>query len=91
MALNAEDSQFLETRKFQLEKSVVCSGCRCTWCRTPIAPLQQYRRAGAGIYQLFTGAVSTRIEQRINTGLVRKSKQGVYTPNLTPGRYCAGI
>ncbi len=37
MALNAEDSQFLNP-SFSWKKSVVCSVCHCTWCRTPIAP-----------------------------------------------------
>lgn len=59
MALNAEDScQFLETRSFSLKKSVVCSGALAHGAEHRSRHLQQYRRAGAGIYQLFTGAVS---------------------------------
>ena len=38
MALNAEDSQFPKPASFSLKKSVVCSVCPCTWCRTPIVP-----------------------------------------------------
>lgn len=34
MALNAEDSQFLETRNSSWRKYAACSVCRCTWCRT---------------------------------------------------------
>ncbi len=79
MALNAEDSQFLEPRKFQLEEI-------CRLFRVPLHMVQHTDRATCNtIEELGLGFINyslvpylTRIEQRINTGLVRKSKKGVY-------------
>lgn len=92
MALNAEDSQFTETRKFQLEEI-------CRLFRVPLHMVQNTDRAtfnnieelGLGFINYSLVPYLTRIEQRINTGLVRKVSRAFITPNLTPGRYCAGI
>lgn len=92
MALNAEDSQFLETRRFQLEEI-------CRLFRVPLHMVQNTDRAtfnnieelGLGFINYSLVPYLTRIEQRINTGLVRKVSRAFITPNLTPGRYCAGI
>lgn len=70
MALNAEDSQFLETRKFQLEEI-------CRLFRVPLHMVQNTDRAtfnnieelGLGFINYSLVPYLTRIEQRINTGL----------------------
>ncbi|HDI5827687.1 TPA: phage portal protein, partial [Escherichia coli] len=79
VALNAEDSQFLETRKFQLEEI-------CRLFRVPLHMVQNTDRAtfnnieelGLGFINYSLVPYLTRIEQRINTGLVRESKQGKF-------------
>ncbi|TXP93810.1 phage portal protein, partial [Escherichia coli] len=86
MSLNAEDSQFLETRKFQLEEI-------CRLFRVPLHMVQNTDRAtfnnieelGLGFINYSLVPYLTRIEQRINTGLVRKSKQGVYYAKFNAG------
>ncbi|MBD7740295.1 phage portal protein, partial [Klebsiella pneumoniae] len=79
MGLNAEDSQFLETRKFQLEEV-------CRLYRVPMHMVQNTDRAtfnnienlGIGFINYSLVPYMTRIEQRINVGLVKESKQGTY-------------
>ncbi|EFY6031606.1 phage portal protein [Shigella flexneri] len=91
MALNAEDSQFLETRKFQLEEI-------CRLFRVPLHMVQNTDRAtfnnieelGLGFINYSLVPYLTRIEQRINTGLVRKSKQGVYYAKFNAGALLRG-
>ncbi|MDT8821636.1 phage portal protein, partial [Klebsiella pneumoniae] len=75
MGLNAEDSQFLETRKFQLEEV-------CRLYRVPMHMVQNTDRAtfnnienlGIGFINYSLVPYMTRIEQRINVGLVKESK-----------------
>lgn len=91
MALNAEDSQFLETRKFQLEEI-------CRLFRVPLHMVQNTDRAtfnnieelGLGFINYSLVPYLTRIEQRINTGLVRKSKQGVFYAKFNAGALLRG-
>ena len=91
MALNAEDSQFLETRKFQLEEI-------CRLYRVPLHMVQNTDRATfSNIEELGMGFINyslipylTRIEQRINIGLVRESKQGVFYAKFNVGALLRG-
>lgn len=91
MALNAEDSQFLETRKFQLEEI-------CRLFRVPMHMVQNTDRATfSNIEELGMGFINyslvpylTRIEQRINIGLVRESKQGTYYAKFNVGALLRG-
>lgn len=91
MALNAEDSQFLETRKFQLEEI-------CRLYRVPMHMVQNTDRAtfsnienlGIGFINYALVPYFTRIEQRINIGLVRKSKQGTLYAKFNAGALLRG-
>ncbi|EJQ0961736.1 phage portal protein [Escherichia coli] len=91
VALNAEDSQFLETRKFQLEEI-------CRLFRVPLHMVQNTDRAtfnnieelGLGFINYSLVPYLTRIEQRINTGLVRESKQGKFYAKFNAGALLCG-
>lgn len=91
MALSAEDSQFLETRKFQLEEI-------CRLFRVPMHMVQNTDRATfSNIEELGMGFINyslvpylTRIEQRINVGLIRYSKQGTYYAKFNVGALLRG-
>ncbi|HGU5134489.1 TPA: phage portal protein, partial [Escherichia coli] len=91
MALNAEDSQFLETRKFQLEEI-------CRLFRVPLHMVQNTDRAtfnnieelGLGFINYSLVPYLTRIEQRINTGLVRENKQGKFYAKFNAGALLRG-
>lgn len=91
MALNAEDSQFLETRKFQLEEI-------CRLFRVPMHMVQNTDRAtfsnienlGIGFINYSLVPYMTRIEQRINVGLVKESKQGTYYAKFNAGALLRG-
>ncbi|PWV99423.1 phage portal protein [Mangrovibacter plantisponsor] len=91
MALSAEDSQFLETRKFQLEEI-------CRLFRVPMHMVQNTDRAtfnnieelGMGFINYSLVPYLTRIEQRINIGLVRDSKQGTYYAKFNVGALLRG-
>lgn len=91
MGLNAEDSQFLETRKFQLEEI-------CRLFRVPMHMLQNTDRAtfsnieslGIGFINYSLVPYLTRIEQRINTGLIRTSKQGKLYAKFNAGALLRG-
>ncbi|WP_215399776.1 phage portal protein [Klebsiella pneumoniae] len=91
MGLNAEDSQFLETRKFQLEEV-------CRLYRVPMHMVQNTDRAtfnnienlGIGFINYSLVPYMTRIEQRINVGLVKESKQGTYYAKFNAGALLRG-
>ncbi len=91
MALNAEDSQFLETRKFQLEEI-------CRLFRVPLHLVQNTDRAtfnnienlGIGFINYSLVPYLTRIEQRINAGLVRESKRGEFYAKFNAGALLRG-
>lgn len=91
MALNAEDSQFLETRKFQLEEI-------CRLFRVPLHMVQNTDRAtfsnienlGIGFINYTLVPYLTRIEQRINVGLIRKSRQGSFYAKFNAGALLRG-
>ncbi len=91
MGLNAEDSQFLETRKFQLEEI-------CRIYRVPMHMVQNTDRAtfsnieslGIGFINYSLVPYLTRIEQRINIGLIRESKQGTYYAKFNAGALLRG-
>ena len=91
MALNAEDSQFLETRKFQLEEI-------CRVFRVPMHMVQNTDRATFNnIEQLGIGFINyslvpylTRIEQRVNAGLVSPSKRGKIYAKFNTGALLRG-
>ncbi|MCU1787511.1 phage portal protein [Pectobacterium polaris] len=91
MGLNAEDSQFLETRKFQLEEI-------CRLYRVPMHMVQNTDRAtfsnienlGIGFINYSLVPYMTRIEQRINIGLVKESKQGTFYAKFNAGALLRG-
>ncbi|MCL2892481.1 phage portal protein [Brenneria tiliae] len=91
MALSSEDSQFLETRKFQLEEI-------CRLFRVPMHMVQNTDRAtfsnvenlGIGFINYSLVPYLTRIEQRINTGLVRESKLGTFYAKFNTGALLRG-
>jgi len=91
MGLNAEDSQFLETRKFQLEEI-------CRLYRVPMHLVQNTDRAtfnnienlGIGFINYSLVPYLTRIEQRINIGLVRETKQGTFYAKFNAGALLRG-
>lgn len=91
MGLNAEDSQFLETRKFQLEEI-------CRLYRVPMHMVQNTDRAtfsnieslGIGFINYSLVPYLTRIEQRINIGLIRESKQGIIYAKFNAGALLRG-
>lgn len=78
ISLSAEDAQFLETRKFQLEEI-------CRIYRVPLHMVQNTDRAtfnnienlGIGFINYSLVPYLTRIEQRINVGLVKPASQDV--------------
>ncbi|ELI8004030.1 phage portal protein [Yersinia enterocolitica] len=91
MGMNAEDSQFLETRKFQLEEI-------CRLFRVPMHLVQNTDHAtfsnienlGIGFINYSLVPYLTRIEQRINIGLVRESKQGEFYAKFNAGALLRG-
>ncbi|MDU1061628.1 MAG: phage portal protein [Leclercia adecarboxylata] len=91
ISLNSEDSQFLETRKFQLEEI-------CRMFRVPLHLVQNTDRATfSNIENLGLGFINyslipylTRIEQRINIGLVPKKKIGVIYAKFNAGALLRG-
>jgi len=91
MALNAEDSQFLETRKFQLEEI-------CRLYRVPLHLVQNTDRAtfsnienlGIGFINYSLVPYLTRIEQRINIGLLSDAKQGTFYAKFNAGALLRG-
>ena len=91
MGLNAEDSQFLETRKFQLEEI-------CRLFRVPMHMVQNTDRAtfnnieslGIGFINYSLVPYLTRIEQRINIGLVKENKQGKFYAKFNAGALLRG-
>jgi len=91
ISMSAEDAQFLETRKFQLEEI-------CRIFRVPLHMLQNTDRATfSNIENLGMGFVNyslvpylTRIEQRINTGLVSKDKRGQFYAKFNVGALLRG-
>ncbi|WP_392552916.1 phage portal protein [Orbus wheelerorum] len=91
ISMSSEDAQFLETRKFQLEEI-------CRIFRVPLHLVQNTDRATfSNIENLGMGFVNyslipylTRIEQRINIGLVEKSKQGRFYAKFNVGALMRG-
>lgn len=91
ISLSAEDAQFLETRKFQLEEI-------CRIFRVPMHLVQNTDRAtfnnienlGIGFINYSLVPYLTRIEQRINLGLVRASKQGQLYAKFNVGALLRG-
>lgn len=91
ISMSAEDAQFLDTRKFQLEEI-------CRIFRVPLHMLQNTDRATfSNIENLGMGFVNyslvpylTRIEQRINNGLVSKEKRGQFYAKFNVGALLRG-
>ncbi|CDH34824.1 phage portal protein [Xenorhabdus bovienii] len=91
ISLSAEDAQFLETRKFQLEEI-------CRIFRVPLHMVQNTDRAtfnnienlGIGFINYSLVPYLTRIEQRINAGLVKNSKQGQFYAKFNTGALLRG-
>ncbi|MGJ7249677.1 phage portal protein [Morganella morganii] len=91
ISMTSEDAQFLETRKFQLEEI-------CRIFRVPLHMLQNTDRAtfsnienlGIGFINYSLVPYLTRIEQRINVGLVKPSKQGVFYAKFNTGALLRG-
>ncbi|CDH23031.1 phage portal protein [Xenorhabdus bovienii] len=91
ISLSAEDAQFLETRKFQLEEI-------CRIFRVPLHMVQNTDRAtfnnienlGIGFINYSLVPYLTRIEQRINAGLVKETKQGQFYAKFNTGALLRG-
>ncbi|ELW9236319.1 phage portal protein [Proteus mirabilis] len=91
ISLSAEDAQFLETRKFQLEEI-------CRIFRVPLHMVQNTDRAtfnnienlGIGFINYSLVPYLIRIEQRINAGLVKASKQGTFYAKFKTGALLRG-
>ncbi|HGW6102653.1 TPA: phage portal protein [Citrobacter werkmanii] len=91
ISLNADDAQFLETRKFQLEEI-------CRMFRVPQHLVQNTDRATfSNIENLGRGFINyslipylTRIEQRINIGLVQQDKIGRFYAKFNAGALLRG-
>ncbi len=91
ISMTSEDAQFLETRKFQLEEI-------CRIFRVPLHMIQNTDRAtfnnienlGIGFINYSLVPYLTRIEQRINVGLVKSSKQGVFYAKFNTGALLRG-
>lgn len=91
ISLSAEDAQFLETRKFQLEEI-------CRIFRVPLHMVQNTDRAtfnnienlGIGFINYSLVPYLIRIEQRINAGLVKASKQGAFYAKFNTGALLRG-
>ncbi|OWO86545.1 phage portal protein [Photorhabdus luminescens] len=91
ISLSAEDAQFLETRKFQLEEI-------CRIYRVPLHMVQNTDRAtfsnvenlGIGFINYSLVPYLTRIEQRINVGLVKLDKQGRFYAKFNAGALLRG-
>ncbi|MDE9428395.1 phage portal protein [Xenorhabdus bovienii] len=91
ISLSAEDAQFLETRKFQLEEI-------CRIFRVPLHMVQNTDRAtfnnienlGIGFINYSLVPYLTRIEQRINAGLVKGTKQGRFYAKFNTGALLRG-
>ena len=91
ISMSAEDAQFLETRKFQLEEI-------CRIFRVPLHMLQNTDRAtfnnienlGMGFVNYSLVPYLTRIEQRINVGLVNKEKRGQFYAKFNVGALLRG-
>ncbi|WP_127958078.1 phage portal protein [Serratia microhaemolytica] len=91
ISLSAEDAQFLETRKFQLEEI-------CRIFRVPLHMVQNTDRAtfnnienlGIGFINYSLVPYLTRIEQRINIGLVKPSAQGRFYAKFNAGALLRG-
>ncbi|KEY58497.1 phage portal protein [Serratia sp. DD3] len=91
ISLSSEDAQFLETRKFQLEEI-------CRIFRVPLHMVQNTDRAtfnnienlGIGFINYSLVPYLTRIEQRINVGLVKPSAQGRFYAKFNAGALLRG-
>lgn len=91
ISMSAEDAQFLDTRKFQLEEI-------CRIFRVPLHMLQNTDRAtfnnienlGMGFVNYSLIPYLTRIEQRINIGLVSKEKRGQFYAKFNVGALLRG-
>lgn len=91
ISMSAEDVQFLDTRKFQLEEI-------CRIFRVPLHMLQNTDRAtfnnienlGMGFVNYSLVPYLTRIEQRINNGLVSKEKRGQFYAKFNVGALLRG-
>ncbi|WP_369115065.1 phage portal protein [Edwardsiella tarda] len=91
ISLSSEDAQFLETRKFQLEEI-------CRIFRVPMHLVQNTDRAtfnnienlGIGFINYSLVPYLTRIEQRINIGLIKASKQGRFYAKFNAGALLRG-
>ncbi|PHM36486.1 phage portal protein [Xenorhabdus innexi] len=91
ISLSAEDAQFLETRKFQLEEI-------CRIFRVPLHMVQNTDRAtfnnienlGIGFINYSLVPYLTRIEQRINAGLINANKQGQFYAKFNTGALLRG-
>lgn len=91
ISMTSEDAQFLETRKFQLEEI-------CRIFRVPLHMVQNTDRAtfnnienlGIGFINYSLVPYLTRIEQRINVGLVKPSKQSVFYAKFNTGALLRG-
>lgn len=89
--LSAEDAQFLETRKFQLEE--ICRIYRVPQHlvqNTDKATYSNIENLGRGFINYSLIPYLTRIEQRINIGLVRESKRGKFYAKFNAGALLRG-
>lgn len=89
--MTSEDAQFLETRKYQLEE--ICRMFRVPQHlvqNTDGATYNNIENLGRGFINYSLIPYLTRIEQRINTGLVKKSKQSRFYAKFNAGALLRG-
>lgn len=91
VSLNLEDSQFLETRKFQ--RSEICGLFRVPphmVADLEHATFSNIEHQGAGFLNYSLVPVLTRIEQRIRVGLLKPEERLTYFAKFNTGAYLRG-
>lgn len=91
VGLNSEDSQFLETRKFQRDE--ICAIYRVPphlVANLDKASFNNIEHLGLSFVNYALVPYLTRIESRINVGLLKKSDQGKYYAKFNAGALLRG-
>jgi HK97 family phage portal protein len=91
ISLNLEDSQFLETRKFQRDE--ICAIFRVPphlVANLDNATFSNIENLGLGFVNYSLIPYLTRIESRINIGLVRRNEQGKFYAKFNTGALLRG-
>ncbi len=91
ITMKAEDTQFLETRKFQ--KDEICAIFRVPphmIANLDKATFNNIEEMGRGFVNYSLMPYLTRIEQRINAGLIKKNERGRYYAKFNAGALLRG-